>query len=168
MPSHKAWRIAAQCKRAYSAKSSMGIPSLPGAPWLGITRFHARCRFARSTPTPSDHRARLAAWPRAATHLPPVGLNDGCESPTAPPWLLMFGPSPPGLETSAATMDSADFCPLTPGIAPRRALPTGRAAASFSCAAWQRRGAPGLGEPVVRLVPSRFGATAPSRTDQPV
>ena len=27
---------------------------------------------------------------------PPVGLNDGCESPTAPPWLLMFGPSPPG------------------------------------------------------------------------
>lgn len=43
-------------------------------------------------PAPSDHRARLAAWHNAGHRLP----RSGSESITAPPCLLVFGPSPLG------------------------------------------------------------------------
>ena len=53
-PSPICCRTAGQCARAWAGKSSMVMPSMPGAPLLAFTRFHARARLSLASTSSSS------------------------------------------------------------------------------------------------------------------
>ena len=90
-------RVSSQCRRAGAGQSSTVTPSMPGAPLLDLTRFHARlrlslCRTACSRSSclsSSCLKARCA--PPAATSLP-VGIGNMGEVGASAPCVLLLGP----------------------------------------------------------------------------
>jgi hypothetical protein len=65
------------------------VPSMPGAPRLAFTRFHARRKFTGSrTRTIKSSCKAGCVRPRRAPS-PPLGFGDGCESLTAPPFFCV-------------------------------------------------------------------------------
>lgn len=78
----------------------MVTPSMPGAPLLAFTRFHAWRRLSLSSTacskswliafTSSSFKARCVA--RAAASRP-VGFGDAVEMATSAPCVLLFSPS---------------------------------------------------------------------------
>jgi len=149
-PTHRLWTIAAiKEATAYrrpvlariARKSSMRIPSMPGAPlWLSPDATRGACSPRHHLFHQINVQGRLRAATRASA--PPVGFVVECESLTTPPCPFVSALRYVRLAASAASTASADFCPSRSPIARRRAvlltpaLPASRARGGSTPCAW--------------------------------
>ena len=68
-------RTAGQCSRAWAGKASMVTPSMPGAPLLAFTRFHARTRLSLDSTACSRSWVVVASSCFKARCVPPAGAS---------------------------------------------------------------------------------------------
>ena len=79
-----------QLRRANCGNSSMDIPSIPGAPLLALTRFHARCMFSMESIRSSRWTSGLDGSMTRRMVTPPVGFFVSCKLIDSPSLLCVW------------------------------------------------------------------------------
>ncbi len=111
----RAERIRSQCWRANSGNASMDMPSIPAAPRLALTRFHASCMFSRD---------RICS--NRLTCAPPC-FPFGSSNPSASPFGVVAEGCGPVVEghLSGSGLPAKALAVLCPRLTPRSACASG-------------------------------------------